>query len=137
MKTFTSIVKPKVKKEPKTDNIHIVQTRSNNPRKVKRKVQEPTINKPKKKKPAVITAISNSYEGEINGIMSVINTLPENLQILFKNSKLKTVINGADNHMYVLENKLTIRVQKVRRGGKPKLKINIKEGKKHILNTYI
>ncbi len=135
MKTFTSIVKPKVKKEPKTDNIHIVQTRSNNPRKVKRKVQEPTTSK--QKKPIVITTINRGDEGEINGIMSVINTLPENLQILFKNSKLKTVINGADNHMYVLENKLTIRVQKVRRGGKPKLKINIKEGKKHILNTYI
>ena len=117
-KAFTK--KPKVKKETKSSNKHHF------------------------KKPTHIiasnglsTTISEKYEGKVEGIVAYIQSLPKDIQTFITTNKVLKTVSRQGYNMYVLEGKITIKISEVLFDNKNKIKLEIKEGKKHILNTYL
>lgn len=83
------------------------------------------------------TSISEKYEGQVEGIIAFINTLPPMLQHFITNNKVLKTVSRQGYTMFVLEGKVTIKIEEVKFNLKNKLKVTIKEGKKHIVNRYI
>ena len=83
------------------------------------------------------TTISENYKGKIGGIVAYIKTLPQAIQDLINNANLKTVVARQGYNMYVLDNKLTIKIKDEKLGNKNYLRIYITEGKKQLFNNRV
>lgn len=132
--------------EPKITNPHIIDTRSDNPKRTKRKKKvlvtdtAPTVKAKDLKQDNITTLttkISENYEGRVDGIIAYIDSLPQHIKTFIQTNQIKTTLARQGYSMYVLEHGFTLKITDVRINGKPKLNVVLKQGKTHIFNKTL
>lgn len=137
MLEFNSLNGLKPKKE-KIKNKHITDTRPTKQKRNKKKTiiknNNTVVNN---NNIALTTQISVNHEEKVDGIIAYINSLPQQVQDLIKNANLKTVVARQGYSMYVLDNKLTIKIKDERLGNKNYLRIIVSQGKQQLFNNRV
>lgn len=136
MQDFKSFEK---KKKQKITNPHVKATRNRQVSKKSKKVEYPKTSSESFNifKNGLSTSISDNYEGQIDGIIAFIKTLPQTIQYFLHNNKLLKTTSRQGYTMFILEGKITIKIKEVKFDLKNKLEVTIKEGKKIIIHKFV
>lgn len=133
MKKFNDLTAKPKKKE--ITNKHIIETRGDKPKVIRKKKFR---DKSKEKiKNTLSTKLSENYEGKVDGIIAYIDTLPLAIKDLLNNGNLKTTVIRQGYSMYVLDNKITIKIKDEKLNNKNYLQIRITQRKKELFNNRI
>jgi accessory colonization factor AcfC len=130
-------------KKPTITNKHILDTRSNNPKRTKRKkevieeAKHAVIQEQAVEENSLTTTISENYEGKVGGIIAYIDSLPKHLQVIIRTNKVKTTLARQGYTMYVLEGGATLKITETKLGNKHKLFVEVKQGKKRLMSKHI